>query len=89
MTQNDEDIPTLDLHFRPKRIGAKLRAIRHHLGLSQSQMKDRIGFPGYYGRISDYERRVRMPSMMLLLAYARAAKVPLEEIVDDEMELQF
>jgi transcriptional regulator with XRE-family HTH domain len=40
-----------------------------------------------YGRISEYERGKRQPTILTLLAYARAAKVPLEEIVDDELEL--
>ena len=72
---------------RPKRIAPKLKAIREHLGISQTGMKLRINFKGDYGRISDYELGKRQPTILTLLAYARAAKVPLEEIVDDEMEL--
>jgi transcriptional regulator with XRE-family HTH domain len=63
---------------QPKRIGPKVLAIRRHLGLSQTQMKDRINFPGDYGRISDYELGKRVPTILTLLAYARAAKIPLE-----------
>jgi transcriptional regulator with XRE-family HTH domain len=73
---------------QPKRIGPKVLAIRQHLALSQTQMKDRINFPGDYGRISDYELGKRVPTILTLLAYARAAKVPLEQIVDDEIELK-
>jgi len=53
------------------------------------QMKHRINFSGDYGRISDYELGKRVPTILTLLAYARAAKIPLEQIVDDELELKF
>ena len=74
---------------QPKRIGPKVLAIRQHLGLSQTQMKHRINFSGDYGRISDYESGKRVPTILTLLAYARAAKIPLEQIVDDDLELIF
>jgi transcriptional regulator with XRE-family HTH domain len=41
----------------------------------------------HYGRISEYEQDKREPSLITLLAYARAASVHLEDIVDDEFEL--
>jgi len=52
-------------------------------------MKHRINFSGDYGRISDYESGKRVPTILTLLAYARAAKIPLEQIVDDDLELIF
>jgi transcriptional regulator with XRE-family HTH domain len=52
-------------------------------------MLRRLNLKCCYGRISEYERGKRQPSMLTLLDYARAAKVPLEEIVDDELELTF
>jgi hypothetical protein len=52
-------------------------------------MKHRINFSGDYGGISDYLLGKRVPTILTLLAYARAGKVPLEQIVDDELELQF
>jgi transcriptional regulator with XRE-family HTH domain len=85
--QSNESTAMLDLRAKPKRIGAKLRAIREHLKLSQTEMKNLIRFPGDYGRISEYERGKRLPGFPVLLAYARAGKVLLEEIVDDELEL--
>jgi transcriptional regulator with XRE-family HTH domain len=72
---------------RPKCLAEKLRAIRQHLGLSQTEMKQRMEFAGHYGRISEYERGKRQPSISTLLAYARAAFVPLEYLVDDEVAL--
>jgi transcriptional regulator with XRE-family HTH domain len=72
---------------RPKNIARKLRVIRGHLGVSQTGMKELLNFNSPYGRISEYERGKRQPTILTLLAYARVAKVPLEEIVDDELEL--
>jgi transcriptional regulator with XRE-family HTH domain len=77
------------LRPQPRRIGPKILAIRQRLGLSQTQMKHRINFPGDYGRISDYELGKRVPTILTLLAYARAANIPLEQIVDDALELKF
>jgi hypothetical protein len=38
-------------------------------------------------RISEYEHGTREPNMLTLLAYARLAGVPLEQIVDDNTPL--
>lgn len=72
---------------KPKKLAAKLKTIRQRLGLSQTEMKERLKFAGHYGRISEYELGRRQPSTLTLLAYARAAGILLEEIVDDELEL--
>ena len=74
---------------RPLRLAEKLRQIRIGLGLSQTQMLDRLGYSEvmHYGRISEYEQDKREPSLMILLAYARAASVHLEDIVDDDFDL--
>ena len=72
---------------RPQRIAPKLRAIRAHLGISQTGMTRLLNYKVGSGRISDYELGKRQPNLLTLLAYARIAKIPLEEIVDDEMEL--
>ena len=74
---------------RPLRLAEKLLQIRTRLGLSQTQMLDRLGLGEsmHYGRISEYEQDKREPTLMTLLAYARAAGVHLEDIVDDNLEL--
>jgi transcriptional regulator with XRE-family HTH domain len=72
---------------KPMRLAAKLKAIRERLGLSQTGMKRLLNFEGDYTRISEFELGRRAPNMIVLLAYARAAKVPLEQLVDDELEL--
>jgi transcriptional regulator with XRE-family HTH domain len=74
---------------RPQHIAPKLKAIRQRLGLSQSGMMRRLNLKCCYTRISEYERGKRQPTILTLLAYARAARLPLEQIVDDELELEF
>lgn len=41
-----------------------------------------------YARLSEYERGRRMPSLRLLVYYARLARIPLEFIVDDDIDLE-
>lgn len=74
---------------KPLRLAEKLRQIRIQLGLSQTELLERMGLAGamHYGRISEYEQGKREPSLMTLLAYARTAAVHLEDIVADEFEL--
>jgi DNA-binding XRE family transcriptional regulator len=74
---------------KPLRLSEKLRHIRTQLGLSQTELLERMGLAGtmHYGRISEYEQGKREPSLMTLLAYARTAQVHLEDIVADEFEL--
>jgi transcriptional regulator with XRE-family HTH domain len=71
------------------RLAEKLLQIRTGLGLSQTQMLERLGLEDtmHYGRISEYEQNKREPTLMTLLAYARAASIHLEDIVDDNFEL--
>lgn len=74
---------------RPKRLAEKLRQIRLSLGLSQSEMLDRLGFSKtlFRGNISQYELGRREPPLMVLLAYARAVAVSVDVLIDDELEL--
>ena len=74
---------------RPLRLAEKLLHIRTSLALSQTQMLERLGLGEtmHYGRISEYEQDKREPTLMTLLAYARAASVHLEDIVDDNFDL--
>src|SRR5215813_10222476 len=74
---------------KPLRLADKLLQIRQGLGLSQTQMLTRMGLEEtmHYGRISEYEQGKREPNLMTLLAYARAASVHLEDVVDDDLDL--
>jgi len=74
---------------RPKRLSEKLRQIRLALGLSQSEMHRRLRTEEQipFKRISDYELDKNEPSLMTVLAYARAAAINVEDIIDDEIDL--
>ena len=74
---------------RPARLAEKLLQIRQALGLSQSEMLAQIGKgeSGHRNFISDYERGVRLPSLLELLAYARVAGVNVDVLIDDEVDL--
>lgn len=69
-------------------LPAKLRAVRKHLGFSQSQLAAQIrSFDLHYFRISEYERGKRMPNLLILLDYARLAGIHVEDLIDDNVEL--
>ena len=72
---------------RPKYLATKLLRIRKALGLSQSQLAERLGVQDYT-IISKYELDKNEPPLNVLLGYSRATQIPLENIVDDELELK-
>jgi transcriptional regulator with XRE-family HTH domain len=74
---------------KPEHLAEKLRQIRDALGLSQSEMHQRLGVGDSieFKRISDYELGNREPPLTILLQYARAANVALEVLADDELDL--
>jgi transcriptional regulator with XRE-family HTH domain len=73
----------------PERLADKLRQIRLALGLSQAEMLSRLGVQDLIvvKQISAYELGKREPSLMVLLAYARAANVIADVLIDDELDL--
>ena len=76
-------------HDRPKRLGAKLRAVRQHLGVSQTGMMRLLNINCCYTRISEFERGKRQPNILTILAYAKLADICMSDLVDDEAELKF
>ena len=72
---------------KPKHLAEKLRTIREGLNLSQSQMIGRLRCDLTNARISEYETGVRIPSLLTLLAYGRVARVRVEVLIDDRLEL--
>ena len=74
---------------RPRRLAEKLLQIRFGLGLSQKKMVKSLGVEDRinYTNISKYELNKNEPPLAILLAYARLARVHLEEIIDDELDL--
>jgi len=73
---------------RPKRLAAKLFLIRRRLGLSQPKLAKVLGVREYTD-ISKYERDVNEAPLAVLLAYSRASGIPVEQIIDDELTIDF
>ena len=72
---------------RPKHLAKKLLSVRTQLGLTQIGMAERmskIPSPPDGAMISRYERGEREPSLFALLAYARAAGVTVDVLIDDK-----
>jgi transcriptional regulator with XRE-family HTH domain len=73
---------------RPQHLAAKLRRIRKSLGLTQPKLIERLNVdrisPPY---ICQYESGRTEPTLIVLLAYARLANVPVENLIDDDLAL--
>jgi len=76
-------------HRRPERLAEKLLQIRTALGLSQSELIQRLSLEDELVRaqISDFERGRRVPALPVILEYARAAGVYMDVLVDDGLDL--
>lgn len=74
---------------KPVRLGEKLLQIRNALGLSQDGMLRALGLSEQYGRhyISGFERGEREPPLKVLLCYSELAKVWMNALVNDEIDL--
>lgn len=83
---------------RPQFLHNKLLAIREFLNASQVDMASKLEseilsystrhYPIKPGRTSEYEHGRREPNLFVLMAYARLAKLHLESLVDDEVNLE-
>lgn len=75
--------------WRPDRLAEKLRQIRKTFKLSQPKFLKELGLEGEitYNRISEYERDKYDAPLPVLIEYARVARVSLEDIVDDRLDL--
>lgn len=76
---------------RPERLAEKLKAIRLMLGLSQNELIKKLRFEDelIQSHISAYEakKHQRIPPIGVLLQYSRISGIPLEIIVDDEVDI--
>jgi transcriptional regulator with XRE-family HTH domain len=75
--------------MKPENLAEKLLKIRENLGLSQSEMVEKLGFSNMFSRnyISAFELGTREPPLPVLLAYARLADVSTDVLIDDELDL--
>jgi transcriptional regulator with XRE-family HTH domain len=73
----------------PVKLAGKLRDIRLALGLSQTEILNRLGVEDFisYQRISEYELGKREPLLIVLLAYARIANISTDVLIDDKKKL--
>lgn len=73
----------------PKRLPAKLRLIREALGYTQEEMIKRLGLEGKVPRsyLSRFETGEREPSLDVLLRYSEIARVWINVLVDDNVDL--
>jgi transcriptional regulator with XRE-family HTH domain len=69
----------------PKRLGSKMREVRLRLDMTQEQVAAQIGTDS--GAISRFERGLREPSLLELLAFSRMSGVGMEVLVDDKISL--
>lgn len=78
-----------EISISPERLAEKLKQIREMLNLSQNEMLNQLGFKErlFRSNISQYELGTREPSLLVLLAYARLAKVSVDVLIDDELDL--
>ena len=76
---------------RPKHLAKKVLQVRRSLGISQGEMVKRLGVQELidHTTISKYELDKNEPPLAILLAYARLAGIPVEQIIDDELDLIF
>ena len=69
----------------PKKLGAKMREVRLRLDMTQDEVAKSLKTDS--GSISRYERGLRDPSLLELLAFSRMSGVGMEILVDDKMSL--
>ena len=76
--------------LRPNRLGEKLAAIRQHFNLSQNELIRKLGFQNVLLReeISSFERDIRVPPPLVLLAYGKLANTHVENLLDDTLEVE-
>jgi transcriptional regulator with XRE-family HTH domain len=72
---------------QPKRLARKLLAIRQNLGLSQTEMARVLKLKVSYTVVSSYELGTNEPNLLTLLRYARLAEVPVDNLIDDKLDI--
>ena len=74
---------------KPARLAEKLLTIRKALNFSQGELIQALAFGDEItqSQISAFERGSRIPSLPVLLVYARLAKISTDVLIDDELEI--
>jgi len=74
----------------PTRLGEKLKAIREELGLTTEEMIVKLNSPEiplHRASITQFEKGRREPQLIILLKYARLARISVDVLIDDEQSL--
>ena len=77
---------------RPKKLAGKLRRIRENFDLPQEQLVQALKAYGlkrerlYAATISQFESGKREPSLLVLLAYSKYSGIPVNSLIDDEID---
>jgi DNA-binding XRE family transcriptional regulator len=74
-------------HPKPKLLAKKLWHIRDYLRVNKTEMS-RLLQLNRATRITEYENGKHLPPNEVVLRYARAGKVHMEDIVDDEVSVE-
>ena len=69
----------------PKKLGAKMREVRLRLEMTQEEVAKYLATDS--GAVSRYERGLREPSLLEILAFSRMSGVGVEVLIDDKMSL--
>ena len=74
---------------RPQNLARKLREVRNSLGLSQNELIALFGISDSLtqAEVSAFEQGKRVPPLLILLRYARAFRVNVDDLIDDEIDL--
>jgi len=72
---------------RPKRLPRKLLLLRQRLGMSQSEIAEALKLEVHYSAVSNYEKGSREPDLLIILRYARLARISVESLIDDKIDL--
>jgi len=75
---------------KPLKLAEKLLSIRLGLKLSQNELIRSLGIEDEVtqSQISAFERGTRVPSLLVLLGYARLAGISTDVLIDDKAKLR-
>ena len=73
--------------YKPKYLASKLLQIRRGLSLSQIQLAKVLSVGINDARICEYEKGVREPNLITLLAYAYLIGISTDALIDDGIDL--
>ena len=69
-----------------KRLGEKLRTLRQREGISLRKLASMLGHVSH-SQVTSIERGEKVPSLELAFKISRLFGVPLDRLVDDDLEI--